>query len=333
MLALAVLGTLLSGCVYIKSNAEIHDDGSGTVTLASGMLLEDGEEPEAGKELFEANGKRYQGERETYSFRSAEEFNQLFAPDTEDGPADSEYTSCLLNRNSDGSLTLVFRTVAQDAAEEAGYSEEEIEMAKLTAMAMRESAYLSYSFAFDRPLLQLAGPAEAVALDGGRLALDLGKVPDAEEDVVFVFVTDVASAVVPTQQSLRINGEEKEAEVYNINGANYFKLRDMAALLSGTGASFSVDYDDASRTVSLKTGEAYRADGGELLLPDAETAAQKAKSAVRSTQALLVNGEAVYLAPYNIGGNNYFALRELGSALGFGVDYDDAARAMLVTTE
>ena len=35
---------------------------------------------------------------------------------------------------------------------------------------------------------------------------------------------------------------------------------------------------------------------------------------------------------YNIGGNNYFQLRELGGLLGFAVGYDPATRTMTITT-
>ena len=35
-------------------------------------------------------------------------------------------------------------------------------------------------------------------------------------------------------QSVIVNGETVAMEVYNIDGSNYFKLRDIAMLLSGT---------------------------------------------------------------------------------------------------
>ena len=122
-----------------------------------------------------------------------------------------------------------------------------------------------------------------------------------------------------------MDGEVKETEVYKIDNFNYFKLRDVAMLLNGTAAQFSVDYDNASRTVSIQTGEAYVPVGGELA-----TGVDRSASARRSTQIITVDGAVCKLIAYNIGGNNFFKLRELGEALGFYVDYDQAENTMLV---
>ncbi|MBE6909970.1 MAG: carbohydrate-binding domain-containing protein [Ruminococcaceae bacterium] len=134
-------------------------------------------------------------------------------------------------------------------------------------------------------------------------------------------------AVAPTTQNLTVDGAAQNAEIYNINGSNYFKLRDIAMLLSGTGAQFSVDYDAASRTIIITTGRGYTPQGGEL-----ERGTDRSASCVRSAQTLVIDGRTVALTAYNLGGNNFFRLRELGAALGFGVDYDETTRTMLVTS-
>ena len=135
--------------------------------------------------------------------------------------------------------------------------------------------------------------------------------------------------VMRTAQRLTVNGEEKTAEIYNIDGANYFKLRDMAALLNGTGSTFSVTYDSGSKTVVIKTGEAYELQKGDLELGE-----DKSDTAKISTQSIQINGETVKdLTVYNIGGANFFMLRELGEKLGFVVDYDSATKTMVVTTK
>jgi len=134
--------------------------------------------------------------------------------------------------------------------------------------------------------------------------------------------------VVPSSQKLKVNGEEKATEVYNVNGSNYFKLRDIAALLTGTGSQFNVEYNEAARTVIVTTGAAYTPQEGDLT-----TGTDKSASIVRSSQTIQIDGAAVSLAAYNFGGNNFFKLRDLGEKLGFGVDYDEAARTMLVTSK
>lgn len=351
-LVLTMLCALLSGCVYVDSDAAVHDDGSGTVTFSSGILADEGEEPEEGQKVFEANGNKYYGTTENYTFASVDEFNALFTPEGEDSIPDNSNLAGTLRKNSDGSLTLALIVVGsddeEDAAEEtteAGttaadtdddsveLSEEDIAQLDAAGDAMMEAAYVKYTFRFDQPIRQTSGPKDAVSIDGSVLTVDLIKQADDETNPVYVFVTDVRSEVVPTRQTLKIDGAEKTAEIYNINGANYFKLRDMAALLTGTAAQFSVDYDAVSNTIVIETGKAYAAIEGDLTTPAAAEAAGKAGTAVKSAQSLTIDGKAAFLAPYNIGGNNYFALRDLGAAVGFGVDYDGAARAMLVSTK
>ena len=134
-------------------------------------------------------------------------------------------------------------------------------------------------------------------------------------------------AVQLTVQNLTVNGEAKTAEIYNINGNNYFKLRDIAALLTGTGSRFSVAYDKESRTVIIKTGEAYEKQPGDLELGE-----DKSASAVRSNQSIQIDGVTVTdLTAYNLGGNNFFKLTELGEKLGFTVEYDAETNTMVVT--
>jgi hypothetical protein len=135
------------------------------------------------------------------------------------------------------------------------------------------------------------------------------------------------AAVMPTKQALTVNGEARTAEVYNIDGANYFRLRDVAALLSGTAAQFSVEYDEASNTIVLSTGKAYQKQSGDLTPGE-----DKSETAVRSAQKLVIDGEPVIdLIAFNLGGSNFFMLRALGEKLGFSVEYDEATNTILVT--
>ncbi|MBO6011717.1 MAG: hypothetical protein J6P71_07975, partial [Oscillospiraceae bacterium] len=52
--------------------------------------------------------------------------------------------------------------------------------------------------------------------------------------------------------------------VYKIDGDNYFRLRDLAMLLSGSGRQFAVDYDESSKSVAISSGKPYVPRGGEL---------------------------------------------------------------------
>ncbi len=135
------------------------------------------------------------------------------------------------------------------------------------------------------------------------------------------------STVVVSPQSLTVDDAQRKAEAYNIDGSNYFKLRDLAVLLGGTKAQFNVVYDSARNTVVITTGTVYVVTGGELTLGNDASA-----SAVKSAQSVEINGKTVDLVAYNIGGSNFFKLRDLGAALGFGVGYDAASNTAQITS-
>ena len=133
--------------------------------------------------------------------------------------------------------------------------------------------------------------------------------------------------VVLSAQNLVVDDNAVDCEKYNIDGSNYFKLRDVAYLVSGTGSEFSVGWDDETKTVSIVVGEPYTPNGSEINMSGGD----KSASAVPSEQTIMINGEVRSdLSVYNIGGNNYFKLRDLGTALGFEVDYDAESNTAII---
>ncbi len=145
------------------------------------------------------------------------------------------------------------------------------------------------------------------------------------EDVETPPEDETDPVVMRSNQTITVDGEAVEFDVYNIDGNNYFKLRDIAMTLDGTDSTFAVGYDSATRTITCTSGEAYEANGSELVIGEDLSA-----TAVRSNQPLYVDGELSTIKAYNLGGNNFFQLRELGAALGFGVDYDSATRTVII---
>lgn len=122
-----------------------------------------------------------------------------------------------------------------------------------------------------------------------------------------------------TDQPIICNGKRIDAEVYNINGANYFKLRDLAAMMNGTRSQFSVGWDNNTQSISIMTGYPYQMLGTELI-----KGKDKSKTCYLSNAKIYVNGTLRTLTAYNIGDNNYFQLREMGSVLGFNVNWNEA---------
>ena len=132
---------------------------------------------------------------------------------------------------------------------------------------------------------------------------------------------------IPSPQAVFVNGQNIAFDIYNIGGYNYFKLRDMAYALNGTQRQFSIWYDEALEIVCLDTGCGYTPVGGEM---SGKSAFEKSANA--TSQRVFLNGQEVNLAAYNIDGNNYFRLHNLGQALDFHVSYDSAANAVVIDT-
>ena len=149
--------------------------------------------------------------------------------------------------------------------------------------------------------------------------------------LLFCLALPCASAadVTPSPQKLSVDGTDADCDKYNIDGSNYFKLRDLAYLLSKSDSRFSVAFDAESNAVTVVPGGDYVPVGGEL-----ERGKDLSKTAVASKQSVLINGETVEgISVYNIGGNNYFKLRDLGSALGFTVAFDADANTAVVLSK
>ena len=135
-----------------------------------------------------------------------------------------------------------------------------------------------------------------------------------------------AAEVRRSTQALRVDGADAECDMYNIDGANFFRLRDLALLLSGGDSRFSVTWDASANRVDIVTGEDYVPVGGEL------THGEDASATARpSGQTICINGRVSGSLPvYNIGDSNYFRLRDLGRVLGFRVGYEAETHTVLV---
>lgn len=131
----------------------------------------------------------------------------------------------------------------------------------------------------------------------------------------------------PTTATVLVNGVQQDFQAYNIDGSNYFKLRDLALALQNAGQGFEINWREDIQAIILSTGAAYTAVGGELAAETGETAIVASRNA-----KLYVDGVRHYLVAYNIDGNNYFKLREIGELAGFSVDWDPAEKRILIDT-
>lgn len=138
-------------------------------------------------------------------------------------------------------------------------------------------------------------------------------------------VKEEARIVKATTQKVRLDDKDVAIYGYNIDGENYFKLRDVAAVLKDSKVKFGVEYKDG--LVTLTKGADYKA-------LDTDQKEVKAESEAMLTNDKVKVGETDLTAKaFKIDGNNYYRVRDLGKALEFGVDYDEASNTVLLSSE
>ena len=131
-----------------------------------------------------------------------------------------------------------------------------------------------------------------------------------------------------TSAAVYLDGKPLSLTAYSIGGNNYFKLRDLAKALDGLNTNFEVKWNAAQQRIDLTSKTAYTAVGGEqAALPAGNKAASLTNASV------YLDGKPLNLTAYSIGGNNYFKLRDLGDALGFGVDWDNATSTVTISAQ
>ena len=131
----------------------------------------------------------------------------------------------------------------------------------------------------------------------------------------------------PTAATVLVNGEPVAFDAYNINDNNYFKLRDLAYVLTDTEKCFEVDWDGEKQAITLISGEAYTEVGGEM-----EGKGSEVKTPLPSNAKVYLDGDEMQFTAYNIEGNNYFKLRDIGEAFDFGVDWNGELQTIVIDT-
>lgn len=150
--------------------------------------------------------------------------------------------------------------------------------------------------------------------------------PQAEE-VTPTPLAPKADAEVSTLP-MTLDGKPITVGAYLINESHYFKVRDIAALFTGTTSQFNVSYDEEKKMVVFQKGEAY-----VPLETDLQPLPEGIAKAEITFVSFLLDGEKVPMNAYLIHENNYIKLRDLGAALNFGVDYEEATMTVVLTSK
>lgn len=186
-----------------------------------------------------------------------------------------------------------------------------------------------YTFKTSKTIVDTGIPMDVAVMD--YITTKLGGKVTAEkygetEGRITVLSTPAAKSVQVSPQAVTYNGKEVKLDVYNIDGYNYFQLRDVAALVNESTNRFAVDA--ANNTINCTTGKKYEPTGNEMK-PGKDNSA----SCVASSWLMTVNGEIVDCDIYNLGGYNYFQLRDLSAVLGFGVDFNAETNTVVITVK
>lgn len=141
------------------------------------------------------------------------------------------------------------------------------------------------------------------------------------------FTAHAAAAATPTGCTIYVDGTKVNGAAYMINSNNYFKLRDIAAMVNNSAKQFEVSWNQAGKRIDLTTNKVYTVVGGELALPSNAT-----KSATESKALVFKDGTKAAYTGYTISDNNYYKLRDLCKDMDIGVKYDNATKRVDILT-
>ncbi len=199
-----------------------------------------------------------------------------------------------------------------------------------------ENAFIGYGKAGSYKVAK-GSYAEEWCKAGGRKYTYLDGTPAAD-------TTDQPETATanPNRAKVIVDGQAIHFDSYNINGNNYFKLRDIAQVLKGTAKQFDVRWDadldwrddygnHGQGAIVLTANTPYTPVGGELAAGDG---AAKPCTLNRSPIFTLDGAypRQVKMTAYTINNNNYFKLRDLGDYFDFDVSWDAGQNAVVVDT-
>ena len=162
---------------------------------------------------------------------------------------------------------------------------------------------------------------ERVVYAEGEIYLEVAR---DEKHPFFVMLNGMKVEVLGTSFNVNSYADENYTEVTLVEGhvAAYVDDKNYDLL-----PSRQLRWDKENERILLTSGTAYETVGGELA--DSSTAVEKIG---KSTSTIVLDGEKIALDGYIINGNNYYKLRDIGKAIGFDVDFDNASSTVLVKT-
>ena len=132
------------------------------------------------------------------------------------------------------------------------------------------------------------------------------------------YAKEAAYTAVPTKQDVMVSGSPVDFASYNIDGYNYFRIRDIVAAFNWSPKNFNVEYNAERNSVDIFTYTGY-SQGIEAISKYEKSGNQVA---IPTHQEVYVDGREVTLEAYAILGYNYCKLRDLAELIDFAVDWN-----------
>ncbi len=168
-------------------------------------------------------------------------------------------------------------------------------------------------------------------VEGGKRIEKKYRVFRGNGDVVSVRAyksSDAAVSAIPSRQKVMIDGKPVSFEAYNIGGNNFFKLRDVACALMSSDKKFSVNWNSEKKLIAIHRESDYVKNGSELIIPKK----MEKQRPVSNSAKLELNGREISVSMYNIKGNNFVKLRNIGQLIDFGIDYNSKKKVIEIET-
>lgn len=134
-----------------------------------------------------------------------------------------------------------------------------------------------------------------------------------------------------SEDKFLFNDEDVYITTFKVEDENYFKISDLAALLEDTDKKFNVEFNEENLVVIITKGENYK-----KIQTDLKEQELGETDAYQGLHKLYINDgqemKKLEIKSYNILGNNYYRLRDLGKELGFGAAYNFKKSLVMLDT-
>jgi len=140
----------------------------------------------------------------------------------------------------------------------------------------------------------------------------------------------ITYTVVPNLSNVWVNERNMQFNTYNINGAIYFRLDDLAYALKGTDKQFSISKNELAIMLTIGQPSAYA--GLDRQIENIEKIATQEVLTLLFESMEMYESKEISLVSYQIEGHYYFRIREIADIIGFRVAWIGTISTIIIDT-